>query len=135
MVLAAVLEVPEGLNKGTARREKREPLATAIMEVTLYKDFPHRLQSLHRKQGQRPGSRVLFPLPFTTATAITETSSTSPNAADAAAVERDEEQPPTTFPQKTFAAFEGMTPASRSSTRACRKAKWCATGRAARPTR
>jgi hypothetical protein len=111
MVLAAVLEVPEGLNKKrTTRREKREPLATAIMEVTLYKGLPRidfKVSIENRANDHR--LRVLFPLPFSTETAITENqfhvaerSLTPPPWNGTSA-----EQPPTTFPQKTFAAFEG----------------------------
>ena len=111
MVLAAALEVPESLNRGrTARKEKREPLVGAVMEVTLYKGLPRIDFKLTVDNAARDHRlRVLFPLPFHTETAITENQfhvaerSLTPPPWNGTSPE----QPPTTFPQKSFAAFEG----------------------------
>jgi hypothetical protein len=110
LVLAAVLDVPEGLNKKrSARREKREPLVAAIMEVTLYKGLPRIDFKLTIENNARDHRlRALFPLPFATEAAITENQfhvaerSLTPPPWNGTS----NEQPPTTFPQKTFAAFE-----------------------------
>ncbi|MBK6317189.1 MAG: hypothetical protein IPF51_00220 [Dehalococcoidia bacterium] len=111
LVLAAALEVPSGLNKKrTARREKRDTVVGAIMEVTLYKGLPRIDFKLTIENNARDHRlRVLFPLPFATETAITENQfhvaerSLTPPPWNGTSPE----QPPTTFPQKTFAAFEG----------------------------
>ncbi|MBK7124343.1 MAG: hypothetical protein IPH65_00255 [Dehalococcoidia bacterium] len=111
LVLAAALEVPGGLNKKrTARREKRDTVVGAIMEVTLYKGVPRIDFKLTIENNARDHRlRVLFPLPFATETAITENQfhvaerSLTPPPWNGTSPE----QPPTTFPQKTFAAFEG----------------------------
>ncbi|MBK7724030.1 MAG: hypothetical protein IPI33_01900 [Dehalococcoidia bacterium] len=111
LVLAAALEVPGGLNKKrTARREKRDTVVGAIMEVTLYKGLPRIDFKLTIENNARDHRlRVLFPLPFATETAITENQfhvaerSLTPPPWNGTSPE----QPPTTFPQKTFAAFEG----------------------------
>ncbi|MBK9544590.1 MAG: hypothetical protein IPO51_01785 [Dehalococcoidia bacterium] len=111
LVLAAALEVPGGLNKKrTARREKRDTVVGAIMEVTLHKGLPRIDFKLTIENNARDHRlRVLFPLPFATETAITENQfhvaerSLTPPPWNGTSPE----QPPTTFPQKTFAAFEG----------------------------
>ncbi|MBK8560652.1 glycoside hydrolase family 38 C-terminal domain-containing protein [Candidatus Amarobacter glycogenicus] len=111
LVLAAALEVPSGLNKKrTARREKRDTVVGAIMEVTLHKGLPRIDFKLTVENNARDHRlRVLFPLPFATETAITENQfhvaqrSLTPPPWNGTSPE----QPPTTFPQKTFAAFEG----------------------------
>jgi hypothetical protein len=111
LVLAAALEVPGGLNKKrAARREKRDTVVGAIMEVTLHKGFPRIDFKLTVENSARDHRlRVLFPLPFDTETAITENQfhvaerSLTPPPWNGTSPE----QPPTTFPQKTFAAFEG----------------------------
>ncbi|MBK9610256.1 glycoside hydrolase family 38 C-terminal domain-containing protein [Candidatus Amarobacter glycogenicus] len=111
LVLAAALEVPGGLNKKrAARREKRDTVVGAIMEVTLHKGLPRIDFKLTIENNARDHRlRVLFPLPFATETAITENQfhvaerSLTPPPWNGTSPE----QPPTTFPQKTFAAFEG----------------------------
>jgi len=111
LVLAAALEVPGSLNKKrTARREKRDAIVGAIMEVTLYKGLPRIDFKVTVENNARDHRlRVLFPLPFATETAITENQfhvaerSLTPPPWNGTSPE----QPPTTFPQKTFAAFEG----------------------------
>ncbi|MBK6561726.1 glycoside hydrolase family 38 C-terminal domain-containing protein [Candidatus Amarobacter glycogenicus] len=103
------LEVPSGLNKKrTARREKRDTVVGAIMEVTLHKGLPRIDFKLTVENSARDHRlRVLFPLPFNTETAITENQfhvaerSLTPPPWNGTSPE----QPPTTFPQKTFAAF------------------------------
>ena len=109
--LSAAMVVPDGLNKKrTARTKPREPLVGAFAEVTLYHGLPRidfKVTVFNHARDHR--LRVLFPLPFVTETAITENqfhvaerSLTPPPWNGTSA-----EQPPTTFPQKTFAAFEG----------------------------
>ena len=111
MILGAVLEVPEALNKNrTARKSRREPLVSAIAEVTLYTGLPRiDFKVTVENHARDHRLRVLFPLPFNTETAITENQfhvaerSLTPPPWNGTSPE----QPPTTFPQKTFAAFEG----------------------------
>jgi hypothetical protein len=111
LILANVLELPAGLNKRrTARRSHRDATVTALAEVTLYSGLPRiDFKVTVDNQARDHRLRVLFPLPFTTETAITENQfhvaerSLTPPAWNGTS----NEQPPTTFPQKTFAAFEG----------------------------
>jgi mannosylglycerate hydrolase len=110
--LSTHLELPERLNK---KRTKRAPGHVgghlyADLSVTVYQGLPRidfQLEVVNLAEDHR--LRVLFPLPFATETAITENQfhvaerSLTPPAWNGTS----NEQPPTTFPQKTFAAFEG----------------------------
>lgn len=107
---ASVYSVPTGLADGRDRRKRRDVvLLPVITSVTLYAgvnrvDFRVTLDNAARDHRLR----ALFPLPFTTETAITENQfhvaerSLTPPPWNGTS----NEQPPTTFPQKTFAAFE-----------------------------
>jgi hypothetical protein len=111
LILASVLQLPAGLNKRrTARRTKLEASLTAVAEVTLFRGLPRiDFKVIVANFAQDHRLRVLFPLPFATETAITENQfhvaerSLTPPPWNGTS----NEQPPTTFPQKTFAAFEG----------------------------
>ncbi len=106
----ATLELPGWLSKKRTKRVKGiGGDVHADLEVTLYKGLPRidfRLRLLNLAEDHR--LRVLFPLPFATEIAITENQfhvaerSLTPPPWNGTSPE----QPPTTFPQKTFAAFE-----------------------------
>ncbi|MEP7217234.1 MAG: glycosyl hydrolase-related protein, partial [Anaerolineaceae bacterium] len=105
-----VLEVPLRLNaKRTQRAKKRATLVPIMTTVTLWAGVPRidfHVSVENTAEDHR--LRALFPLPFTVERAITE------NQFHVAERELtpppwngvSPEQPPTTFPQKTFAAFE-----------------------------
>ncbi|MGE0601939.1 MAG: glycoside hydrolase family 38 C-terminal domain-containing protein [Dehalococcoidia bacterium] len=107
---ASVYEVPYELNRKRTGRTKRDhTLLPLVTTVTLYRglnrvDFRVTLDNNARDHR----IRALFPLPFATETAITENQfhvaerSLTPPPWNGVSPE----QPPTTFPQKTFAAFE-----------------------------
>lgn len=105
-----VLEVPSGLNVKRARRtKKRVVLAPIMTTVTLWAGMPRvdfRVSVENTAEDHR--LRTLFPLPFKVEHAITENQF---HVAERALTPppwngESAEQPPTTFPQKTFAAFE-----------------------------
>ncbi len=106
----AVLEVPRELNAKRSRRARNDAiLLPLLVEVTLWAGVPR--VDVHvtlDNQAADHRLRVVFPLPFEVEDAITENqfhvaerSLTRPPWNGESA-----EQPPTTFPQKTFAAFE-----------------------------
>ncbi|HXU23857.1 MAG TPA: glycoside hydrolase family 38 C-terminal domain-containing protein [Tepidiformaceae bacterium] len=105
-----LLEVPAALNKKRTRRLKRETAILPIVtEVTLWAGLPRidfRVSLENTAEDHR--LRALFPLPFAVETAWTENQFhvaqrwLTPPAWNGVSLER----PPTTFPQKTFAAFE-----------------------------
>ncbi|MGE3076523.1 MAG: glycoside hydrolase family 38 C-terminal domain-containing protein [Dehalococcoidia bacterium] len=107
---ASVYEVPYELNsKRTGRTKRDHTLLPLVTTVTLYRglnrvDFRVTLDNNARDHR----IRALFPLPFATETAITENQfhvaerSLTPPPWNGVSPE----QPPTTFPQKTFAAIE-----------------------------
>ncbi|MBA4180505.1 MAG: hypothetical protein C0506_07955 [Anaerolinea sp.] len=105
-----LLELPLGLNaKRTKRVAKRRALVPIVTTATLYAGVPRidfRVTVDNTVEDHR--LRVLFPLPFTVATAITENQFhvAERSVAPASWNGVSDEQPPTTFPQKTFAAFE-----------------------------
>ena len=112
LFLAAVLDAPSRLNKKRTKRVGEVWSTGQYVEaaVTLYAGLPRidfRLSLYNLHEDHR--LRALFPLPFATETAITENQfhvaerSLTPPAWNGVSPE----QPPTTFPQKTFAAFEG----------------------------
>jgi len=108
---ASLYEVPFELNARRTGRTKRDSTFLPIVTtVTLYRglnrvDFRVTLDNAARDHRLR----ALFPLPFVTGSAITENQfhvaerSLTPPPWNGVS----NEQPPTTFPQKTFAAFEG----------------------------
>ncbi len=110
MRFASVYEVPERLHKKRSRRSSREmTLLPIVTTVTLYRGLNRIDFRVTVGNGARDHRlRVLFPLPFTTENAITENQfhvaerSLTPPPWNGTSPE----QPPTTFPQKTFAAFE-----------------------------
>ncbi len=107
---ASVYNVPFELKTNRkARTGRRRTLLPVVTTVTLYRglnrvDFRVTLDNAARDHRLR----ALFPLPFTTEMAITENQfhvaerSLTPPPWNGVSPE----QPPTTFPQKTFAAFE-----------------------------
>lgn len=105
-----LLELPLHLTaKRTKRVAKRRALMPIITTATLYAGVPRidfRVNVDNAVEDHR--LRVLFPLPFTVDTAITENQFhvAERSIAPAAWNGVSDEQPPTTFPQKTFAAFE-----------------------------
>ena len=109
--LSTSMTVAESLDKKrVARKKQREPLVTAFTGVTVYAGIPRidfKVTVFNAARDHR--LRVLFPLPFATESAITENQfhvaerSLTPPPWNG----NSNEQPPTTFPQKTFAAFEG----------------------------
>ena len=110
MRYASVYEIPARLGKSRARRSRREmTLLPVVTTVTLYRGLNRIDFRVTVGNGARDHRlRALFPLPFNVETAITENqfhvaerSLTPPPWNGVSA-----EQPPTTFPQKTFAAFE-----------------------------
>jgi hypothetical protein len=109
--LSTSLTVAESLDKKRiARKKQRAPLVTVFAEVTVYAGIPRidfKVTVFNAARDHR--LRALFPLPFATETAITENQfhvaerSLTPPPWNGTS----NEQPPTTFPQKTFVAFEG----------------------------
>ena len=105
-----LLKVPEGLNAKRSRRTRRdEAVLPIVTEVTLWAGLPRvdfRVIVDNTVEDHR--LRALFPLPFGVGSAITENQfhvaerSLTPPPWNGVSLE----QPPTTFPQKTFAAFE-----------------------------
>jgi alpha-mannosidase len=105
-----LLEVPASLNRKRSRRSRRELVVVPILtEATLWAGLPRidfRVTVENTAEDHR--LRVLFPLPFAVGHAVTENQfhvaerplAVPPWNGTSA------EQPPTTFPQKTFAAFE-----------------------------
>src|SRR5690606_449142 len=107
---ATVLAIQAGLAKNRKRRvRKSTTLLPIVTEVTLWHGVPRIDFHVTVGTGAKDHRlRALFPLPFKVETAITENqfhvaerSLTPPPWNGVSA-----EQPPTTFPQKTFAAFE-----------------------------
>lgn len=110
MRYARVLAVPERLTKGRKRRARKSTVLLPIVtDVTVWNGVPRIDFRVTVGNGAKDHRlRALFPLPFNVETAITENqfhvaerSLTPPPWNGVSA-----EQPPTTFPQKTFAAFE-----------------------------
>ncbi len=104
------MEIPAGLNaKRTGRdRKDRVPL-TFFVEVTLWTGVPRvDFRVVVENEAEDHRVRALFPLPFEAGTAITENQFHVAERPLTPAAWNGEsaEQPPTTFPQKTFAAFE-----------------------------
>jgi mannosylglycerate hydrolase len=106
-----ILELPARLNAKRSRRNtKAKVLLPIVTEVTLWAGLPRvdfRVTVQNAAEDHR--LRALFPLPFKTERALTENQfhvaerSLTPPPWNGISLE----QPPTTFPQKTFAAFEG----------------------------
>ena len=105
-----VLELPGGLNaKRTRRSKKRASLVPIMTTVTLWTGVPRidfHVSVENTAEDHR--LRALFPLPFKVARAITENQF---HVADRDLTPppwngESAEQPPATFPQKAFAAFE-----------------------------
>lgn len=105
-----LLQVPAGLNRKRAQRKTKDTVVLPIVtEVTLWNGLPRVDFRVTVENGARDHRlRALFPLPFHVEHAITENQFHV--AARPLAVPPwngvSNEQPPTTFPQKTFAAFE-----------------------------
>ncbi|MBI2767449.1 MAG: hypothetical protein HYX53_16260 [Chloroflexi bacterium] len=105
-----ILEVPQRLNARRTRRPRRDSEWLPVLtEVTLWTAVPwvdFRVTVHNESEDHR--LRTLFPLPFEITHAITEnqfhvaTRPLAPAPWNGVSLE----QPPTTFPQKTFAAFE-----------------------------
>lgn len=105
-----VLELPGGLNAKRTRRAKKHAVLVPIMTtVTLWSGIPRVDFTVSvENSAEDHRLRVLFPLPFRVERAITENQfhvaerglTPPPWNGESA------EQPPATFPQKTFAAFE-----------------------------
>lgn len=105
-----LLQVPAGLTAKRTRRMRRNQVILPILtEVTLWAGLPRidfRVTIDNSAEDHR--LRVLFPLPFAVEQAITENQfhvagrPLTPPPWNGVSLE----QPPTTFPQKTFAAFE-----------------------------
>ena len=105
-----LLEVPGGLTRDRSRRRRRDTAILPILtEVTLWSGLPRvdfRVSLENTAEDHR--LRALFPLPFATERILTENQfhvaqrPLVPAAWNGVSLE----QPPTTFPQKTFAAFE-----------------------------
>lgn len=107
---ASVYALPLALNARRSKRARKDfTLLPIVTTVTLYRglhrvDFRVSVDNTARDHRLR----ALFPLPFSTGTAITENQF---HVADRSLMPPpwngvSPEQPPTTFPQKTFAAFE-----------------------------
>ncbi len=106
----SMLQLPARLNRKRTRRTSREQVVVPILtEVTLWHGIPRvdfRVTVENHARDHR--LRALFPLPFAVEQALTENQfhvaerSLIPPAWNGVS----NEQPPTTFPQKTFAAFE-----------------------------
>jgi hypothetical protein len=104
------LEVPARLNgKRTARVKRRRALLPVATEVTLWAGVPRvDFRVIVDNTARDHRLRALFPLPFGVTSAVTENQfhvaerSLTPPPWNGVSPE----QPPTTFPQKTFAAFE-----------------------------
>lgn len=105
-----LLELPDRLNRKRTRRVKRgRTIVPIVTEVTLWAGVPRvDFRVLVDNTVEDHRLRALFPLPFGVTTAITENQfhvaerSLTPPPWNGVSPE----QPPTTFPQKTFAAFE-----------------------------
>ncbi len=105
-----MLQLPARLTQKRTRRTRREQVVVPIVtEVTLWNGIPRvdfRVAVENHARDHR--LRALFPLPFTIEHALTENQfhvserSLTPPPWNGVS----NEQPPTTFPQKTFAAFE-----------------------------
>ncbi|MEO9256017.1 MAG: glycoside hydrolase family 38 C-terminal domain-containing protein, partial [Tepidiformaceae bacterium] len=105
-----LLPVPNGLNRKRSRRTTRlTTILPIVTEVTLWAGMPRidfRVNVDNTVEDHR--LRALFPLPFAIQHAYTENQfhvaerSLTPPPWNGVSLE----QPPTTFPQKTFAAFE-----------------------------
>lgn len=105
-----VLEAPAGLTPGRMRRQRKAVRALVILtEVRLWAEVPRvgfRVTVENTAEDHR--LRALFPLPFGVTRAITENQfhvakrGVEPAPWNGVSAEL----PPTTFPQKTFAAFE-----------------------------
>jgi alpha-mannosidase len=105
-----LLAVPDGLNKKRTRRSaRRSTILPIVTEVTLWaglRRVDFRVTVDNTVEDHR--LRALFPLPFAIEHAYTENQfhvaerSLTPPPWNGVSLE----QPPTTFPQKTFAAFE-----------------------------
>jgi hypothetical protein len=106
----SIIELPWELNGKRSKRSGPVCSVTAEVTVTIWAGLPRvdlKMRLMNFARDHR--LRVLFPLPFATETAITENQfhvaerSLTPPPWNGTS----NEQPPTTFPQKTFAAFEG----------------------------
>ena len=105
-----VLEVPASLSASRKRRSRKARVLVPILtEVTLWTGLPRvdfRVTVDNTAEDHR--LRALFPLPFAVASVLTENQFHV--AERSLAVQpwngTSDEQPPATFPQKTFAAFE-----------------------------
>ncbi|MCC6383286.1 MAG: hypothetical protein IT304_12335 [Dehalococcoidia bacterium] len=104
-----LLDVPQGLRRDRKARRRRRDLLPIVTEVTLWSGVPRvdfRVVVENTVQDHR--LRVLFPLPFAAASVWTENQfhvaerSITPPPWNGVSME----QPPVTFPQKTFAACE-----------------------------
>lgn len=105
-----ILRVPERLGRARRRRSKTVIDLPVRVAVTLWRGLPRVDFDVTVDNTARDHRlRVLFPLPFETATAITENQfHVAERALEAPPWNGASlELPPTTFPQKTFAAFEG----------------------------
>ncbi len=105
----AVLTVPAKLAASRKRRSKAVTALPIVVHVTLWAGIPRvdfRVAVVN--QGEDHRLRALFPLPFATGHAITENQfHVAERSLEVPAWNGESaEQPPTTFPQKTFAAFE-----------------------------
>ncbi len=105
-----LLQVPAGLASRRTRRVRRDQLVIPIVtEVTLWAGLPRiDFHVTVENSAEDHRLRALFPLPFAVDHALTEnqfhvaTRDLTPPPWNGVSLE----QPPTTFPQKTFAAFE-----------------------------
>jgi mannosylglycerate hydrolase len=105
-----LLEVPAGLNRKRSRRTRRDLVAVPVLtEATVWAGLPRvdfRVTIENTAEDHR--LRALFPLPFAVDHATNENqfhvAERSLTVVPWNGISA--EQPPTTFPQKTFAAFE-----------------------------
>jgi alpha-mannosidase len=104
------LQVPAGLDRKRAQRKTKDTVVLPIVtEVTLWNGVPRVDFRVTVENGARDHRlRALFPLPFNVEHAITENQFHVAERPLAIPPWNgvSNEQPPTTFPQKTFAAFE-----------------------------
>lgn len=111
LTYVTLLDVPAGLNrKRTRRKGKGRAMVPIVTRVTLWAGVPRVDFSVTVENTARDHRlRALFPLPFEAEQVLSENQfhvgerELNPPAWNGISPE----QPPTTFPQKTFAAFEG----------------------------
>jgi hypothetical protein len=105
-----LLQVPAGLNRKRAQRKTKDTVVLPIVtEVTLWDGVPRVDFRVTVENGARDHRlRALFPLPFKVEQAMTENQFHVAERPLAVPPWNgvSNEQPPATFPQKTFAAFE-----------------------------